>query len=243
MKIGDCKLCQQHRPLAHSHVFPEFFYEPTYDENHRFISVSTHSRQKPKPFEKGLREYLLCLECEARINHFETYAASILRASENYRNVDGSAIEIPDFDYPRFKLFGLSLIWRSHISGLHFFSGVNLGPHAEKLRTMLFAQDPGKPGDYCFTLVKIEGPTSAETIMHSPAKVRFRGHYAYIFLAYGFEWIFIVSSHSNQLLMGYPFVGVEPDLIILVERKSQREFLQEMRERMPELVKKRHRAT
>jgi hypothetical protein len=110
MKPGSCRLCLIDKDLAHSHIFPEFFYEPTYDETNRFVSLSTHPRQKPKLFEKGLREYLLCEECEAQFSRYESYAASILRKAGDYRTPDNHFIVIPDFDYARFKLFGLSLI-------------------------------------------------------------------------------------------------------------------------------------
>jgi hypothetical protein len=228
----------------HSHVFPEFFYGPTYDESHRFISVSSHPWQKTKPFETGLREYLLCKECEQQFSRHETYAASIFRKTEEYRTPDGRALEIPDFDYLRFKLFGLSLIWRAHISKLHMFGGVNLGPHAEKIRAMLVTEKPGEPSKYCFTLIKIEGVKIADTIIHAPERVRFRKHIAYFFLAYGYEWIFIISSHSNELPEEYPFVGMKPELVILIQKQEEKSFIHEVRRRMGDkLIEKTKRAT
>ena len=133
------------------------FYEPTYDETNRFVSLSTHPRQKPKLFEKGLREYLLCEACEAQFSRYESYAASILRKAGDYRTPDNHFIVIPDFDYARFKLFGLSLIWRFHISRLHMFGDVNLGPHAEKIRSMLVAEDPGNLTSIALLLSKLRG--------------------------------------------------------------------------------------
>jgi len=102
---------------------------------------------------------------------------------------------------------------------------------------MLLSDNPGKPFEYPFTLLKIDGPTSATSIMHGPTTARFYGHKAYVALVYGFEWTFIISSHSDHLTDEYPFVGVLPELVILIDRKTQREFLHEIRSNMPNMTR------
>ena len=57
-----CRLCRRESNLRFSHILPEFFYLPMYDELHRTMSVS--SDEKEKLVQKGFREYLLCQECE-----------------------------------------------------------------------------------------------------------------------------------------------------------------------------------
>jgi hypothetical protein len=244
MKFGTCKLCLEIKDLMHSHVFSEFLYEPIYDDAHKYISVSSHPHHKTKPFQIGMREYLLCKECEGQIGVYENYAANILRQADKYRTSDGRAIVIPNFNYSSFKLFGLSLIWRSHITSIHMFGEVNLSSHAEKIRKMLLSEDPGEPSQYCFTLIKIAGVESANTIIHAPGRTRFRGHNAYLFMAYGYDWLFVISSHSSSLPKDYPFVGMKPELVILTQTMSEEGFIQEMRRRMSsELIEKSKRAT
>jgi hypothetical protein len=217
-------------------VLPEFFYEPTYDDSHTFISVSSHPQQKPKPFQKGLREHLLCIECEGQLSRYETYAVSILRKADHYRKHGNRVIEIPNFNYTYFKLFGLSLIWRSHVSTRHMFGAVKLGGHAEKIRNMLVIEDLKEPVDYCFFLIKIGGDERANTVILAPVQTRFQDHIAYSFLAYGFEWLFIVSNHCHKLPKDYPFVGMKQELVILIDEWSEQKFVQEMRRRMSKLV-------
>ena len=238
MKLGNCKLCLNEKPLVESHVFPEFFYEPVYDEKHRFISVTTHPRHKPKLLQKGFWEHLLCKDCDGQISRYETYAANILRRCDDYRTRDDTAIVIPNFDYQLFKLFGLSLIWRSHISSNHMFKLVRLGPHAEKMRSMILNENPGGPFEYCFTLLKLEGSQIAASMIHGPTPARFYRHKAYVFPAYGFEWSFIVSSHLDYLTDKYPFMGVVPELVILIDKKPQGILLGDMGVRLSNLIKK-----
>jgi hypothetical protein len=243
MKRGNCKLCLQTKELMHSHILSEFLYEPTYDDAHRFISLSSRPWQKTRPFEKGLREYLLCKECEGQLSRYETYAASILRTAGTYRVPRSRVIEIPTFDYKYFKLFGMSLIWRCHISQLHMFRAVKLGSHAEKIRALLAAENPGDSSEYPFALIQIQSTERSDGIIIAPGRSRFQGHNAYILMAFGFEWIFIVSGHSNKLPRDYPFVGMKAELIILVQEWSKQEFLHEMRKRMSKLIEKDKRAT
>ena len=238
MESGTCKLCLQNLELAHSHVFSEFLYEHAYDEKHRYMSVSTHPRQKPKLVQVGLREYLLCLDCEKHINSYEKYSANLLRGVDTYRSLDNQRIVIPNYDYHLFKLFGLSLIWRAHISSHHFFSAVNLGPHADRIRQMILSNDPGQPREYCFSLLKIDGALTATRMLQAPVKVRFQNHNAYQLMALGFEWVFIISSHSDYLTDEYPFIGLTPELVILIEHTTQGRFIQDMVEKMPTLTRK-----
>ena len=123
------------------------------------------------------------------------------------------------------------------------FRAVKLGSHAERIREMLAAEDAGNPLDYPFALIKIESTENTDRIIIAPGWSRFQRHNAYIFMAYGFEWIFIVSGHSDSLPPNYPFVGLKAELVILVENWSKEEFLHKMRKRMSKLIEKDERAT
>lgn len=237
MKLGNCRLCQQPRELQFSHIFSEFLYEPAYDDNHQFISVSMHPRQKRKPLQKGFREYLLCQQCEQTLANYENYSATLLRNADAYRSKNNKEIVIPNFDYRKFKLFGLSLLWRSHISKLYFFQQVKLGPHAEKLRSMILSEMPGRYFQYPFSLHKIDGPEIVNRIMAAPTTARFMNHRVYVFFMFGFEWTFVVSSHYDNITDNYPFVGVLPELVILIERKTTGEFLHEVRTQIPKMTR------
>lgn len=75
--VRDCALCLDEKELCDSHILPEFFYDPMYDEGHAYEVVSggidnTFDRQK------GLWEHLLCVECEGRIGDWEDYAKPFL---------------------------------------------------------------------------------------------------------------------------------------------------------------------
>jgi|GEM_PF-3208024 len=109
---------------------------------------------------------------------------------------------------------------------------------------MLVAEDPGKPSKCRFAAVKIEGAKSADTVIHAPDRIVIGGLNAYFFLAYGFEWLFLISNHSGDVPKDFPFVGIHPELVMLIRASDERGFIREMRRRMSgELLEKAKGAT
>ena len=88
---------------------------------------------------------MLCQSCETKLSKWETYARGLLTGGTllQYRR-EGTITWVEGIDYSRFKLFQLSILWRAGVTTREFFSKVTLGPHAERLREMLLAEDPGE---------------------------------------------------------------------------------------------------
>jgi hypothetical protein len=59
-----CKLCLQPGEVIYSHIISDFLYRPLYDENHRFHVLSGEVNVEYDRPQQGLREYLLCEECD-----------------------------------------------------------------------------------------------------------------------------------------------------------------------------------
>jgi hypothetical protein len=128
-----CALCQKNRPLHRSHIVPEFMYRALYDAKHQFHGLRRDRSDKPQKFDKGLREKLLCAECEAQFSRYESYAALFFygKAKLHVRR-EGKHITITGVDYKLLKLFCLSLLWRFGVTSLDFLSGASLGPQHRK---------------------------------------------------------------------------------------------------------------
>jgi len=142
---GDiCKLCKKEAVLRYSHILPEFFYLPLYDKQHRTVSVQ--SDQKEKLVQKGIREYLLCQECETRFSRYENYAATLIKKIPTFlKDKSGLFVGSNGVDYEKFKLFQLSMLWRASVSQTKMFANVKLGNnHEERIRRILNDENPGK---------------------------------------------------------------------------------------------------
>lgn len=201
-----CALCKLDRVLKNSHIVPEFIHKPVYDDKHSTLLFG-HGKSSYKLIQKGLRERLLCGECEQRIQKFEEYFARYWYQS-NPISVRIGDIEIllKSLDYRRFKLLLLSIIWRASVSGLPEFATVNLGPHEESIRRMILKDDPGTSETYpIFAGLIIDPETHGlwDQVILEPLQIRVGPHWAYRVVFGGAAWTIITSSHYTLSLQGH----------------------------------------
>jgi hypothetical protein len=131
-----------------SHIFPEWLYKPLYDDNHRFFVLSTDVKKKRGTRPKGIYERLLCGECEHRFSTWEEYARSVFYELPLNVTEEGRAVLFSGVQYTPFKLFQMSLIWRASIASRPEVHRIDLGPHVERIRKMLFEGCPGEAYQY-----------------------------------------------------------------------------------------------
>jgi len=102
-----CALCGKNEPLLNSHIIPEFAFKPTYDPKHRYHVLSTFARRPRLLEQKGLREPLLCAECETRLSQYEHYASQVIDGGVPLRIRDLRAshncIDVFELDYTKFR--------------------------------------------------------------------------------------------------------------------------------------------
>ncbi len=155
--IHTCKLCQLEKQLRRSHILPEFMYQNLYDENpRRFhtlnIDLDDISKSSKKIEQKGIREFLLCDQCEGLISKYENYAAETIYAKNNGNNAnivnasktdDGqyTLYDYEGFSYKEFKLFLLSILWRMLVSE-NFTEIKGEEEILERLRIAILSEDP-----------------------------------------------------------------------------------------------------
>ena len=122
-QFGKCKLCENEKELCLSHIIPEFLYLPTYDDNHRALMIP---RGKGKFEQKGLREYLLCKDCDGTIiGKWETHSSPIIKSIQDLNITQlGDQYIIHDVKYCDFKLFQLSLLWRASVATVKMFENI-----------------------------------------------------------------------------------------------------------------------
>lgn len=160
---GVCKLCLTEKELRQSHVVPEFMYQNIYDKNpKRFYSLSVNldsdEESKRKIEQKGIREYLLCGECEGLIGKYEGYAAETIYAknkgnktyivkAQQTKNQDYFSYNYAGFEYKEFRIFLLSLLWRVIISKTFNTPDVNAN-EIEILRKAIKSENPLEYDDF-----------------------------------------------------------------------------------------------
>jgi hypothetical protein len=199
-----CALCKLDRQLRNSHVVPEFFYKPVYDEKHRTQLLSGDG--SCRVLQKGLRKRLLCGDCEQLIQEFEDYFARYWYQGHPIpERVEDNEVLLKGVDYRRVKLLLLSIAWRASVSGLPVFASARLGPHEESIRNMIFKGDPRTSEDYrVYVGLIIDPQTHAlwDKIILLPLRIRVDGHWASRMVFGGASWTVITSGHQMPRLHG-----------------------------------------
>jgi|LGOV01.1.fsa_nt_gb hypothetical protein len=226
-----CRLCQEDKPLRKSHIFPEWLYKPLYDGNHRFFVLSTDANKKRGTRPKGIYEKLLCNECEQRLSKWEGYARDVFYDLPLKVVDDNRAAVFSGLKYTPFKLFQMSLIWRASITNRHEAHRVDLGPHTERLRKMLFEDRPGEIYEYGSILML---PALSQELMqqflYPPESLpsRIDGHSAYRAVFGGLFWLFIVSNHSARIPHKEVFLSKDGSLPIFKVGGPAVKFMQHL---------------
>jgi len=229
-----CALCHNDvEALRRSHIIPEFFYKKIYDDKHRFQVFSEKStRPVMREQQKGLRECLLCDDCEGRLSKWERHAQLALFGGIELGSRDrGDHMEYTGLDYTRFKLFQMSMLWRMGAASGPGFGNVQLGRHhSERLRRMLLASDPGEPYEYgCWMAAISSKIRELEQVMLAPTATprKVFGHSCYRAVLGGVFWCYFVSSHMYQFPQHNLFLSKDGSLRVWKEGSQARRFVQE----------------
>jgi hypothetical protein len=195
-QIGRCRLCQIDKELCNSHILPEFLYLPLYEEKHHTFLMIPKGKEKYPP-QKGIREYLLCNDCDGKvIGKWETYSSPIIKSIQDLNITrNGDEYMIQNVQYADFKLFQLSLLWRASIASVKMFKNVNIGQsHEEIIRKMLFTEDPGTPDQYGCMMFVLDDTKNLQKTIWSPVEDAVDGFICYRFLTGRIFWYFFLPQ-------------------------------------------------
>jgi hypothetical protein len=222
-----CALCLQEKDLCQSHIFPEFFYRPMYDEKGRYFQISTSPTKRNVTRQKGIWEKILCRECEGQLSQLEDYARRVLYGGiEIVISEQPGKLIIHNMEYTKFKLFQMSLLWRAGVSKRPEFNKVSLGPHQERLRQRIFSGNPGAPYEYgCMIICTPSLPKEINDLIIPPECVRVDGHRRYRTMLGGMWWLFFVSGQMCDLEQRNLFLTPDGRMPVFFEDNHSVEFI------------------
>ncbi len=201
-QVDLCALCRDRAELCDSHIVPEFCYRSMYDDKHRAVTFSPLDPERQRYAQNGIRSRLLCARCECLIN--DNYEKPFLRYW-----IEGDVLQplgkerihvLKGVDYPSFKLFHLSVLYRASASDDPNFAEVQLRPqHEERIREMLLNRDPGEHWRYPIIASAIQGSGGRvwDSLVAPAHQIRLDGHWGYMFVFAGCQWTYLVSSHPT----------------------------------------------
>lgn len=171
-------------------------FEPLYDDKHRFYEISPIATKPDRFLQKGLRERLLCDECEQRLSVYENYARHVFFGNAAMRPLrTRTGFLFTDLSYKSLKLFFMTLLWRLAVTSIRQLKSASLGPHLERLRLLILADDPA---DYLTFPAVVFALTSerrhAAGLILPPRHTRIEGQHVWAFVIAGFLFHFFVSN-------------------------------------------------
>src|SRR5438046_2906705 len=105
-----CALCRRRREIRSSHIIPEFMYSSLYDGIHRFQVLSVDQAEPNRFAQKGLRQPLLCDDCEQRLSTYERYVSLMMGGGlELEYETRGQQVFVRGIDYKALRMFQLSI--------------------------------------------------------------------------------------------------------------------------------------
>ena len=124
----------------------------------------------------------------------------------------------------------MSLLWRASITYRPEVHRIDLGPHAEKIRRMLYEERPGEPHEYgSILMLPLLDQELMQQFMYPPERLptKLDGRTAYRAVFGGLWWLFIVSNHSARLPQEY-FLSKEGRLPVFKVAEPARQFMQRL---------------
>lgn len=128
-----CKLCQKSRKLRKSHIMPKSFYRRLKGAASQIYTVTTSPTPIARRTNGDQIQHLLCEECESFISrNYENYGTQLFVETKQMTENDDS-VYILRFQYEKYYLFIISIIWRAAVSTLDAFKVLHPLASAEKV--------------------------------------------------------------------------------------------------------------
>lgn len=187
----DSRGCGNNKKLIKAHVIPESFFVGLKSSDRAPLEISQKKGVYPKRRPIGVYDKtILCRECEDKFQEVDNYGQrSLLANEEKHRKVEIDGILtgfiVKDIDYNLLKRFFFSVLWRASISRHNFYSRINLGPHEDKIKRLIWNGEPGVTGEYDCFLAKFVDSNLGKSILDPHMERWDHVNYARIYM-YGY---------------------------------------------------------
>ncbi|MCD6249287.1 MAG: hypothetical protein J7J98_03000 [candidate division Zixibacteria bacterium] len=230
-----CKLCHEDKPLVKSHIIPEFCYSEAYDSLHRLNELSTDPEVADKCFrQKGVRQRLLCVDCEQLFSRAEKYFRETLYQELERRLPDvPPTLHLSSLDYCRLRMFQLSVLWRAAVSDTEFFENVTLPAQDEaNIRAIILSEHMDEPHVYPCVMVGLltgePGVPTMDGFLLKPERLESMNTTRYRFIFGGYAWFYILTTDESSIAHPELIVTKDGRLTVPVKIAKDMEFFQRL---------------
>jgi hypothetical protein len=141
-----------------SHAIPDAVFKSALRvDSGKLVLLDSNPNTSNKYTSDSCAVYLLCKECESRLNNeYDSYAINLLKNTSNV-NKNDYGLTFKNLDRRKLRLFFLSVLWRSALSNHEFYKGVKLDfVQIEKLRNAFFYGSNIPYSDFTVAIYKLK---------------------------------------------------------------------------------------
>ena len=222
-RVGQCKLCGRTEKLVKSHVVPKALHldaQPESDVMTIYSQAIAHGQRSPT----GVFGRFLCLNCEEFFGPYDTYGVKFVKSYKT--GVNGAPLPgsfkygfTVDIDYPKLKLWVMSMLWRADACDHGLFGRVNLGTKWRDILTSdILSETPGGVNNFSVTASLFDEGEFGQLFMADPHRERFYGVNYYRFYIYGGFTFFVKVDQRKQPAQLEPLSMSEDNQLVVVRR-------------------------
>jgi hypothetical protein len=224
MENALCKMCGKRSDFVEAHIVPRSFYPERARGKINLSVLSSRPSDRKRRSPIGIYDdRLVCAKCEKRFDPLDNYAAKLLIDGKSaFRTINhcGQPLlyQVDSFDYPKLKLFCMSLLWRAAASDRPEFANVDLGPFLPSLTGMLKHSDPGNADVFATILYRFSDLKSWQSGVILPR--RWNNNAINFYKIVATEYVFLVKVDHKSVCgtLGELAIRRDAPLMILAQR-------------------------
>ncbi len=190
-----CALCLENKDLVKSHIIPNSFFKRIKPKG-KATEINVYSAKPRRTVQNSWYENLLCSDCETLLSEWERYSIGVIYTPEvvGVKKEIGSKLGERWFgvDYKKFRLFQLSILFRSAVAKGSAYANVRLSEkELTQLRDSLVKSDPIEPHKYGCIVSVLLNPVDNKKLNKTVGSPSFdirNGRKQFIFVFGGYIW-------------------------------------------------------
>ncbi len=165
-QIDYCKLCQNLTELEKSHAIPKAVFNNIFrNASGKAVAINADSDTYTQYSSDSWAEYQLCKSCEAKLNNqYDSYSINLLKSTFNQEKKK-LGLTFINIDRRKFRLFFLSILWRSALSKNLYYKNIKLDAvPLEILRSAFYNNTNVSYSYFTVAVYKLENYTDIESL-------------------------------------------------------------------------------
>ena len=206
--IDYCKLCKNKTQLEISHAIPKAVFNNIFrNASGKAVAINADTNTHTQYSSDSWAEHQLCKNCEAKLNNqYDSYGINLLKSTFNQEKKE-YGLTFKNIDRKKFRLFFLSILWRSALSKNPHYKNIKLSTvQLEILRSAFYNNTNVPYSNFTVAVYKLENFTNIESLNSDNIRTNIMAPF--------------VKNFSNISTICYMFYGFFIEICLIKQPRS-----------------------